>query len=54
MLQLNITHYVKRLLKSFTAIFIPRCVVGHRRPSQHLTKMQSEDNSNSDEQPGTV
>ncbi|XP_063894834.1 dmX-like protein 2 isoform X4 [Helicoverpa armigera] len=25
----------------------------HRRPSQHLTKMQSEDNSNSDEQPGS-
>ncbi|KAI8434147.1 hypothetical protein MSG28_012272 [Choristoneura fumiferana] len=25
----------------------------HRRPSQHLTKVQSEDNSNSDEQPGS-
>lgn len=34
------------------AVFISRCDVGHRRPSQHLTKMQSEDNSNSDEQPG--
>lgn len=41
-----------RLFISLIAYFISRCRIENRRPSHHLTKMQSEDNSNSDEQPG--
>lgn len=40
------------MLYIFTRLPISCCYVGHRRPSQHLTKVLSEDNSTSDEQPG--